>query len=193
MTPPWPSELEDDPAVIYALDEKLCLAYCNKAWDRFALENGGAPEILRASQIGRPIMRAVPALLQPFYQALYARAMGGGRGGDHFYECSSPDRSRWFHMHVTRMELVNHAPFLVAIHSMIVEGPMSRTAHAYTPEKYKNEFGLITMCAHCRRTLVPDSKNVWVWVPELLQRMTGDVSHGLCQVCFGVHYRIREE
>jgi hypothetical protein len=33
---------EDDPSVVYVLDDDLRLAYCNKAWDEFAEHNGGA-------------------------------------------------------------------------------------------------------------------------------------------------------
>jgi hypothetical protein len=29
---------------------------------------------------------------------------------------------------------------------------------------------------------------VWVWIPDLVRRMPMDVSHGICAVCFDIHY-----
>jgi hypothetical protein len=44
---------EDDPSVVYVLDDDLRLAYCNKAWDEFAEHNGGT-HLRRVEQLGNP-------------------------------------------------------------------------------------------------------------------------------------------
>ncbi len=186
--PLFPAEFETHTAVIYALDSDLRLRYCNRAWDSFALENGGGAELLRVFQIGKPVLRAIPAPLQDFYRSLYERAFGSEQPLDHFYECSSPGEIRWFHLHLTRIDPEGEEPCVVAINSVVAQGPMSRQERQYSADRFRNEFGLITMCAHCRRTLEAGTKDTWLWAPDLVRRMPMDVSHGLCPVCFAMYY-----
>jgi hypothetical protein len=179
-------EFEDNAAVIYLLDSAFCLSYCNAAWDRFALKNGGAG-ILRKTQIGRSVMEVTPAPLRRFYGALFRRALQTGDGADHVYECSSAEKSRFFHMRVDR-KVTGQGPFLVVINSLVLEEAQQREIFRGDPQALREENGFITMCAHCRRTRVPNAVEVWVWIPDLVRRMPMDVSHGICAVCFDIHY-----
>jgi hypothetical protein len=179
-------EFEDNAAVIYVLDSAWCLSYCNAAWDRFALENGGA-DLLRKKQIGRSIMEVTPAPLRRFYSTLYRRALRGGQGVDHLYECSSAERSRFFRLHVNRKQ-TDRGSFLIAINSLVLEEAQQRRAFRDDTQALREENGLITMCCHCRRTRIPDAEDNWVWIPDLVRRMPMHVSHGICRVCFDIHY-----
>jgi hypothetical protein len=75
------AEYELNPAIIYVLDSAFRIAYCNLAWDRFALENGGNC-VLRKEQIGRSAIDATPARLRPFYIAIYSRVLQYGEAAD---------------------------------------------------------------------------------------------------------------
>lgn len=183
----WPLRFESDPAVIFVLDSDFRLTYCNAAWNRFALENGGSPQVLRERQIGRSVMEATPEPLKRFYSSLYAKVLFDEPSSDHLYECSSAETFRRFHMGIQRIEISEHDPFLVVVNSLLLEEPPQQSAAGYDPEAMREKNGLITMCAHCRRTRMPESGG-WVWAPELIRHMPMDVSHGLCPVCWEIHY-----
>lgn len=183
----WTSRFEDDPAVIYILDRSFRLVYCNSAWDLFALQNGGGPKLLRERQIGRGVMQSTPVPLIRFYHALFTRVLSQETTADHVYDCSSPDLFRQFHMHVQRLEPLGGAPYLLVVNSLVKERFLQE-GDSGPFDALRQENGAIVMCAHCRRTLVPDSGEKWVWVPEYVREMPKDTNQSLCGVCFGGHY-----
>ena len=180
-------EYERNSAIIYVLDEDLRLTYCNLAWDRFALENGGE-NVLRKGQIGRSVIDVVPARLRPFYLRMYGRVLQSGEEADCVYECCSPETFRRFHMHVKRRMLGNGRSAIVVINSLVLEEPYVSPDVPYDTAALRDENGLVTMCTHCRRTQLPHDLDTWVWAPELVRKMPIDVSHGLCSVCFDIYY-----
>lgn len=181
------AQFEDNPAVIYVLDRDLNITYCNAAWDQFALENGGA-SLLRKGQIGRNVVEVTPPLLRPFYARLYDGVLRGGQEMHCEYECSSDQTVRCFHMHLTRKEAPDRKSLLVIVNSLILEAARHPPDIHYRFEELREENGLVTMCSHCRRTRIPDSEDRWVWVPDLVRDMPPNVSHGLCSICFDIHY-----
>ncbi len=90
-------------------------------------------------------------------------------------------------MRVDRKD-TGQGPFLVVINSLVLEEAQQREIFRGDPQALREENGFITMCAHCRRTRVPKAVEVWVWIPDLVRRMPMDVSHGICAVCFDIHY-----
>lgn len=188
----WTSRFEDDPAVIYVLDRDFRLRYCNAAWDRFAVENGGAPQLLRERQIGRDVMLITPVPLIRFYSALFNRVLNRHLNADHIYDCSSPNLIRQFHMHVQRLETPRGAPSLLVVNSLLKEQPLPEGEWGDS-DALRHENGSIVMCAHCRRTLVPNSAELWVWVAEYVRETPKDAIHSLCGVCFGGHYTRAED
>lgn len=54
-------------------------------------------------------------------------------------------------------------------------------------QNYRNGFGLIVMCMHCRRTL-SRSGGQWDLVEEFIQERPKRVSDGLCSDCLDRHY-----
>ena len=181
------AEYEENPAIIYVLDSAFCLTYCNRAWDRFALDNGGA-DLLRGTYLGHSAIKATPLPLRPFYTAMYGHVLEYGREADCVYECSSAETFRRFHMHVKRRVVPNGGSFAVVINSLVLEEPHRSPDAPYNTEALRDKNGLVTMCTHCRRTLLPQSLDTWVWAPDLVRKMPLNVSHGICPVCFDIYY-----
>jgi hypothetical protein len=189
--PGWPQRLDDAPAIIYVLDGALRIVYCNLAWNRFAEQNGGA-HLCRDTQVGRDVLALTPEPLKPFYGQLFRSVLETGVASDWVYECSSDLQFRRFHMHVARKKPPNKPPMLFVMNSLVIEESIEESHRSpgspFSFERFRDHNGLISMCCHCRRTRLRDKENSWVWVPELVRRMPLDVSHGICPVCFDLHY-----
>jgi hypothetical protein len=174
---------EDDRSVVYMLDADLRLAYCNKAWDEFAVHNGGA-HLRRIEQIGCRVLDAIPEPLKAFYRSAFERSLTVQQPWEHRYECSSPECYREFHMQVLPLRA---PPRLVVVNSLAVETAHERIRQAPLTAVYRTADGVIRMCMHCRRTRRNDA-DIWDWVPEFLATPPDNVSHGLCQTCFRYYY-----
>ena len=180
-------QLETDPAVIYILDERLRITYCNQSWDRFAGENGGRG-LERERMYGRSWMAAIPVPLQQFFEEGFAMALTTRQVWEHCYECSTPTVYRAFRM-TTYPDPEGMG--LVVVNSLMVErphDPAERPAHQAYSFVYINGNAQITMCCHCRRTCRAHHKQVWDWVPAYLNEAPVPVSHGICTVCMTLHY-----
>lgn len=177
--------LDHDTAVIFAIDSGFRIIYCNEAWDRFALENGG-PHLVRSGQVGRALADVVAEPLQRFYWDAFDAVLTTGKPWDHCYECSSADVYRKFHMRLI--------PFparggLLVVNSLVQEHPHSGLGQeAPSIELYTSQEGLVTMCAHCRRTRRLGDPSIWDFVPGFVANMPPKVSHGLCLLCWAYHY-----
>lgn len=183
------SAYEDSSDVIYVVDSSLNITYCNAAWDRFALSNGGK-HLLRRYQAGRSIVEVSPPALRPFYGTAFARALLDGKEVAFEYECSSADVFRRFHMHLARKYTKDRAEYLVIVNSLVREEAQAPPDVHRELEELCEPNGFITMCSHCRRTRTPGAGECWLWLPDLVRRMPPEVSHGLCPVCFDIHYGI---
>jgi hypothetical protein len=174
-------------AVVYILSADLRIVYCNIAWDIFAAENGGA-RLDRSHILGTLFLEAVPEPLYRFYAHSFAELQKSGSGvWEHDFECSSPKLYRLFHMRVLRLS----NSYLLIENSLRLEEPHRRTP---PPDEafltYVNEYGILTMCCHCRRTRrIGHGKNAdWDWIPTNLLRRTERISHGLCKTCKAYFY-----
>lgn len=187
----WESRFENEESVIFILDELLRFQYCNAAWDRFAQENGADPKVYRSRQIGRSVLDVTPPVLKDFYAKRYEHVLRDTASADHFYECSTPNLIRHFHMRLERLEVEGEpSPCILVVNSLHASVPTENEPAAYDPGNLVAENGLILMCAHCRRVSVPGPKQLWIWVPELVRSMPRNVSHGLCRPCFAIHYEM---
>lgn len=178
---------ETDPAVIYALDRDLRIVYCNAAWDRFALENGGAG-LERPLALGRPVMDSVPKVLHAFFEDGYRRTLSSRETWEHTYECSSPSVYRSFRMS-TYPEPDGSG--LVVVNSLVVAHPhddAKRPPQAPDLGLYVDDFGVLKMCSHCRRVSRVGEPARWDWVPAFVDAPPERVSHGLCGVCVHLFY-----
>lgn len=183
--------LDDDPGVIFGLWADFRLAYVNRAWFRFADENGGQPAIAERWPLGTSVMDAVPADLQPYYRYLYALANARDPHASvplcHEYDCSGPETYRRFAMQIYTLEGLQG--YLV-VNSLLIERAYEAGAAvtAPRPEDYLDENGMFCQCSHCRRYRNVAEGGRWDWVPAWVQRQPVRTSHGLCRICFDYYY-----
>ncbi|MGD0435164.1 MAG: hypothetical protein ABSB86_01780 [Bryobacteraceae bacterium] len=178
----WREAYDNDPAVIYELDEDLRFVRCNAAWDRFARENG-AHKSIGARVLGRCIMDFTPHALRNFYRTAYDSVRSFQRQWWHIYACSSPDLSRSIQMRI----LPAGTDGILVVNTLIREEPHDERVRARV-EQYTDAEGTATMCAHCRRAEHLSQPGRWDWVPSLLLSSGTLVKPGLCQFCFAYHY-----
>jgi hypothetical protein len=177
-------EFENDPAVVYLLDNDLRIKYCNKSWDDFADQNGGV-HLRRTGQVGRCVLDSTAEPLKAFYQSAFDQALAESQPWQHQYECSSPGLYREFHMQVLPL----HAPpSLVVVNSLVIERAHDRVIQPSLAVRYRSSVGVITMCMHCRRTRRRGQPDRWDWVPDFLVSPPDALSHGLCSTCFLYYY-----
>jgi hypothetical protein len=176
---------DKDPAIIYVLDHDLRIVYCNEAWDRFAVENGGG--LLRPRALGLSVIDLTPAPLKEFFEKGYRNALSTGRVWQHCYDCSSPELFREYQM---RVYPNRETAQLVVVHSLIVETPRSITGpEICTPDEklYADQNGIVTICCECRRTCRRGQSSLWDWVPAYIERLPERISHGLCDACLNIY------
>jgi hypothetical protein len=182
-------QVEMDGSIVYLLDPELRIVYCNRAWDVFAGENGG-PRLIRPAALGTRVLDVIPEPLKSYYATGYTELTKQGEPWEHDYECSSPELYRVFHMRV----LLLGESYRLVENSVRVERQHDpgRPRMPTTADSYLNEYGIITMCCHCRRVrrnrALTASGPVWDWVPSFLAGTPGRVSHGLCPSCRAYYY-----
>jgi hypothetical protein len=178
--------LEVDRSVVFVLDADLRIVYCNQAWDVFARENNGYGNT-RASVLGTSWIGVIPEPLKKFYADGVAEIHRSGMAWEHDFECSSPDSYRRLHMRVLPLPEFH----LLFQSSQRVEKTQSQDLDADAENfTYVNQFGVVTMCAHCRRArrADPDQHKFWDFVPRLVRKSPDSVSHGLCPKCCAYFY-----
>lgn len=166
---------------IYAVWPDLRLALENRGWFQFAAENGADADFAERWLIGESI--------EPVCR---------GRSGEHFcdaihkalrddevqiitYECSGAATFRLMRGTIfplgDRAVLLSHSLIRTSTHAG--EG---RVATSPGPE-YVDGDGLIVMCSGCRRTRRADDPSTWDWVPDFVENVPENASHGFCAAC----------
>ena len=168
--------LEDNVCI---LDRDNHITYCNPAWDRFALANGG--ELATFAHVkGINVLSVCTDQLRGFYRQMLSQCRSTGLPVFHGYTCSSSSVAR-----TAKMTLKSHGDFLSVQHTMLTE-----TKHTNTPRTFDDAYvrsGLVKMCANCRRTFNHQSSS-WEWIPQLLVTMPKNASHGLCELCMVFYF-----
>jgi hypothetical protein len=178
----WQEEYNEDPAIIYALDDDLRLVRCNPAWDRFAHDNGAA-ELAGSRVLGTCILDVIPNILHDFYGAAYDSVRKFRRHWWHVFDCSSFGLSRSFQMRV----LPANGNGLLVVNTLVRAEPHPEPIAARI-EEYTDADGIATMCANCRRAEHLTQPGRWDWIPMLLFTSGALVKPGLCPFCFAYHY-----
>lgn len=180
-----PTAVEESPDVCFAVDESLAISYCNPAWNRFAHENGGGPDVLSARVLRKPFLQFVPEELIGHFQGLFQAARAAGRMHAQDYECSTPEMFRIYRMQI--YPLRPGCGFAV-INSLRVAHPHTREAREPDAAQYCDSKGFIYMCANCRRTRRLDDHTIWDWVPAYVHSLRRDLSHTICPFCREYYY-----
>jgi len=182
--------LDRHPGSVLGLWHDLRVAFYNTAWIRFAEENDGLPAIDAKWGLGARYLDAIAAPLRPFYADLFAAASDSEdvvHPARHEYECSSAETYRRFVMDV---HVLPGRTGYVVVNTLAEEHPHDarrREPRPPDPALYRGEDGLIRQCAHCRRIRRADEAR-WDWVPEWVDRHPGNVTHGVCEICFDYYY-----
>lgn len=174
---------DEDGATICAVWSDGRLAFYNRAWDRFAIDNGGTT-VVADWPVGRSIWDAIPTPLRAFYQDAFAGALATGEPYEHEYECSTPTHRRSFHLRALAIAeraalLVVHSLSRVELHPGVIDA---------AEEAYVEATGFVVQCSHCRRVRMPDGSDRWDFVPAYVACQRGNISHGLCAPCLELHY-----
>ena len=173
--------LDRDPSSICACTADLRIVFVNRAWTEFGRANGTGA--LSQSGVGAHMLASTPAVLRPFYDALFARAVASAEPVDWDYECSSPTTLRTFRMRVLKLA----SGGLLVSHSLLRAAPADATA-ASLDAMYRNAQGIVVQCAHCRRVCRVEAPRAWEWVPSFVEHMPARTSHGLCPICNDYYY-----
>jgi DNA-binding NarL/FixJ family response regulator len=177
--------LERSKDIIFMVDSQLTITYCNPAWDKFAIANGGE-EVVGALVLGTDLMRVIPESLHDFYSDVFERCQLRQSTFDFDYECSSAEQYRLDHMTILPLRRSGE---LAIVNSVRVERIHGAQCPALSSEDvYFNVHGMLTVCSHCRRTRRQDIPDVWDWVPAFLQTRKWKISHGMCPVCVSYFY-----
>jgi hypothetical protein len=169
----------------FGLTESLRICYCNAAWDKFALENGGGPAVLACGVIDKPFLQFLPRKLEPHFRKLFTTARALGRVQIQDYECSDTKLFRVYRMQIYPL---HPGSGFVVINSLRVERPHTRAAVVPSDAKYRDKNGLIHMCGNCRRTSRVEDPAAWDWVPAYVRTSRRDVTHGICSFCREYYY-----
>lgn len=182
------AELDDLDNVVYGVDAEWRLAYHNPAWERFAQDNGGEPDITLDWGLGRNLLDAIPSELLAFYRKSYTDCRRAGQPWHHDFECSSPSVYRRYQQ--TVYPLPNLQGLLI-VNALVCEHPHPLAAQAtqpFTDAVYTDDDAIVHQCCHCRRISNPSVPGRWDWVPVLVEKPSPRTSHTLCAACLDFYY-----
>jgi hypothetical protein len=175
--------LESCPDPCFVLTENLDIKYCNQGWNNFAVLNGGSSQVLAAEVVSRNLLNYIPEDLKNFHAGLFALARKTCKPVTHDYECSSATMFRLYRMHIFPLD-----QGFAVINSLRLEHPHDRTPLEPNDSLYQTEKGMIRMCSNCRRANRAGDPAAWEWVPDYVQRMRPNTTHGVCPACMEYYY-----
>jgi len=179
------ADAEDHGGTVVGLWPDLTIAYVNRAWRTFAVENGTANAAWLDEPRGRSLLYEITPGLWHFFREHFARCLSERRPWEHQYECSSPELKRKFHMKVYPL---GAAEGLLAVHSLVFESPHTESGLPPIDGRYRTRDGQVVQCCHCRRVRRADQEETWDWVPLWVKQAPPRTSHGFCPPCFRYYY-----
>lgn len=175
--------IENSRDVIFIVDRQFRLQAFNQAWVDFAVENDGR-SVLDQFPLGASILKALPAKLKSFLIAKFNQAVLQNKPFEHDYECSSARQYRVFHQ--SAYPLVNAAGLVISNH-LIKFSSHTETTRGLL-EGLIDEDGIIVQCCNCRKVRDPDNQQLWLWVPEAIEKKFSRISHAICPRCYDFYY-----
>jgi hypothetical protein len=171
--------LEGSSEICYALNSQEDLVYCNRSWDAFAIQNGGAA-CLTPNVLGKNLWEVVPSELKEFFVNGFNVARSSGFW-EHDFECPSPAEVRTYRMRALPLE----GDGLLIRNALLHSHPSSQITADL--DRFRDSHGIFHLCSHCRKANILGT-NEWAFVPQLLAAKNLRISHGLCEVCLRYHY-----
>lgn len=161
--------------VVYRIDAKDRIVFVNPEWDRFALENGGAP-LVSANVVGRSLWSF---LTDPTAEEVGRLLLDAARGGRVFhldFRCDAPDRVRRQRLHLTRLgdEVELRTETLSTFPRSVVD--LSSIAGGGAP---------VRICSWCKRV---EHEGEWLDIEIAASRRelldgSSMLTHGMCADC----------
>jgi len=198
--PPTPHTLDEfrDRDVLDAMKEHIAVldrngvvVAVNRAWVRYAEENGAGASIWGEGASYVQVCRRA-AVSGELYAAQAAEGIQEVLGGwlevfELEYPCHSPVRKQWFRMQVIpigdplRGVLVSHADITLQKETEEeLKGLLENLKRAI--QEVKTLRGLLPICASCKR--IRDDQGYWRTLEQYLKEHTcADFSHSMCPSC----------
>jgi hypothetical protein len=140
-------EIEKSPHTCLAVDADFNIIYVNEAYNDFAADNGDQ-NLPERFGIGSRMLDAISGPQRDFFRDFFEKAMATGEPSTMDYECSSATDYRLFRLHAYPL---HRAPGLFIEHALAVSKKHEREPHIFREENYRDDFGILHQCGHCRR------------------------------------------
>jgi len=185
---------ESSPACL--LDTQGTFLFVNDAWDRYALENGGAPGCLGSSLIGTCWLDHIkgPEARQIHATLLDRAVRTRGPHPRPVTQVGEANTATTAALISTRLEpvLQGGEPIAVRIvHRTVRVRPIAEVYEVVqrSADAYRDGTGAIAQCSCCRRVRDLAEPERWDFVPELLNGPQW-FTHCVCELCAELHYGI---
>lgn len=188
---------DDDPSVIYGLNDELQLGLLNDAWFESAHAANASREFFENYGLGGSYVDAIAAPLRAFFEYRIRRSIDKGETWTFDYQCPKPNQFSMYRMQVLPLGAQDGAQDrgCLVTNASIIEIPRPEDDLVATEDVlsiYVRDDGFVTQCAHCRQTRRVDKRSRWDWVPQLVWEELVPVSHGLCATCFAYFHSTPE-
>jgi hypothetical protein len=169
--------------VICIVDADMKLRAYNRAWQAFAMNNGGE-DIVQKYPLGISIADVGEEPVKSFIKRKYREAMALNKMFGLDYECSSKQVFRLFRL--TAYPLLNKQGLVIS-HHLVKQCPHTDKSMDFN-KQFVNREGMIVQCINCRKVRDPNNMDRWLWVPSLLEQGCVPISHGICDRCLDHYY-----
>lgn len=172
---------------VYVVSSAFEMLFFNDAYRRFSADNGGEPRVTTKFGVGASVLDAISTDVRPHFEQRCREAMSTGTPWIHEFLCHGPGVYRECHQIAYPLQ---DGRGLAFVNSTRVERPtIDPVRPPIDDAPYRRGDGLILQCSNCRRTERSDTRGVWDWVPDLVERMRENTSHGICAMCFEHYWR----
>ena len=177
--------LESSSRVVIGIWPDGTIGYVNPRFDSVAREAGADPAFASSWGVGANYFAACPEIVGARIRSRIAAVLESNAPQEFDYLCPTPHSSA---THMVRFYPFAESKALVLVHTLVREVPYpSSRLHPPVIERYRSAAGIVTQCMHCRCVRVVGDTPVWEFVPEFVERMPENTSHGICDPCL-LHY-----
>jgi hypothetical protein len=183
------ARLEAEPHSACLLGRGGVILFVNAAWDRFAVENGGAPGCLGERIIGKTYFNFIDgAAPRAFFEGAWLRVLAG-RPVTLRSECSTGTVSRELSTRLLPIT-VGRDPGAAVIHEVERIVPVEAPRECADPARWVGVGGCVEGCTACRRLRRADGSG-WDLVPALIEKPP-PAHWGFCPICASAYRSARE-
>lgn len=157
----------------------------NRAWDRFADQNGGGAACRGDRLFGSAYAGHVKGDTRVEVERALALSLRGERLAVET-DCSAPAERRLLRtQHIPIRRSDERVVGVMLVHAIVHETAAAAAGPLLAPDEaiYRRVDGLVLMCCSCQRVHRVGSVGAWDFVPAYLERPPSTVSHGCCEPC----------